>query len=207
MIGRNCRFLQGPQSSQSTVRRMISTLTRGEECCETILNYRRDGTPFMNLLMLAPMYDNKGTARYFLGAQIDVSSLIEDGRGLESFAQLLSQDRSISRLGAHLEKDPKQALGDLGQLLTEDEAELFRNRVQRSSLLSHQPPPASIRSVSTRLTNGRPRSSRVVLGMDEVAAAEPQLWPAANLGSSGRLPGVYQNVSPSPPRTISQQPR
>ncbi|KAI7042315.1 hypothetical protein KC352_g46504, partial [Hortaea werneckii] len=66
VIGRNCRFLQGPKSSNSTVRRLIDALTAGQEICETILNYRRDGSPFVNLLMLAPLYDNKGQVRYFL---------------------------------------------------------------------------------------------------------------------------------------------
>lgn len=146
----------------------------------------------MNLLMIAPLYDNKGTVRYFLGAQIDVSSLIEDGRGLESFAQLLSQDRTELRFGGPLDRDPKQALRDLGQLLTEDEADVVRNRVQRSTMQSQ--PPASIRSTSTRpIPSKGGRSSRVILGMDDVAM--DRLWPAASLGSSGRLPGVYQNVS------------
>lgn len=180
---------------------MIEALTHGEECCETILNYRRDGTPFMNLLLLSPLYDNKGTVRYFLGAQIDVSSLIEDGRGLESFSQLLAQDRSRMGFDGPLDRDPKQALRDLSQLLAEDEAEvLFKPRVQRNSILSHHP--ASIRSASTRATNNRPRSSRVILGMDEVAN-EASLWPAASLGSSGRLPGVYQNVSPHLTRVLN----
>lgn len=195
VIGRNCRFLQGPKTSNTAVRRLGEALSNGEECCETILNYRRDGTPFMNLLMLAPLYDNKGTVRYFLGAQIDVSSLIEDGRGLESFAQLLSQDRSRQRFGGYPEKDPKQVLGDLGQLLTEDEAEMFRNRVvQKTSTMFDSGPPGSIRSASTRQMNNRARSSRIVLGMDDVVV-DPPLWPAASLGYSGRLPGVYQNVS------------
>lgn len=88
VIGRNCRFLQGPETSNASVRRMIDAIAAGQEITETILNYRRDGSPFMNLLMLAPLYDNKGHVRYFIGCQIDVSSLIEGGRGLESFRDL-----------------------------------------------------------------------------------------------------------------------
>lgn len=146
----------------------------------------------MNLLLIAPLYDNKGTVRYYLGAQIDVSSLIEDGRGLESFAQLLAQERANARFGRFEEKDPRKALGDLGQLLTDEEADMVRNRVQKTSMVSQ--PPASIRSSSTRPPNSRGRNSRVVLGMDEMVK-DPPMWPAASLGSSGRLPGVYQNAS------------
>jgi hypothetical protein len=50
---------------------------------ETFLNYRRDGSPFMNLLMCTPLVDCKGKVRYFLGAQVDVSGLAKECAGLE----------------------------------------------------------------------------------------------------------------------------
>ncbi|KXT04450.1 hypothetical protein AC578_3572 [Pseudocercospora eumusae] len=206
-IGRNCRFLQGPNSSTSAVRRLIAALSRGEECCETILNYKRDGTPFMNLLMLAPLYDNKGEVRYFLGAQIDVSSLIERGRGLESFAQLLAQGRPGKRAagyGVYKEsgRDPKVVLGDLGQLLSEEEAEIITNRTWNRNT----PVPSSmgsIRSSTSKVSHARPKSARVILGVDTTPR---DLWPSPNLGSNGRLPGVYQNyllVRPYPSLRIT----
>ncbi|KAI5369274.1 Putative PAS domain-containing protein [Septoria linicola] len=213
-IGRNCRFLQGPKSSMASVTRLIQALSRGEECCETILNYKRDGTPFMNLLMIAPLYDNKGAVRYFLGCQIDVSSLIDGGKGVESFAQLLLQDRTESRsegLGVYKEtkRDPKAVLSDFGQLLSEDEAEIVRNRAQKAN----SPPPdmhiGSMTSTSRILpSRSGTKSSRIVLGMDSNIDPSPerQLWPAANLGPSGRLPGVYQNyllVRPYPSLRIT----
>ncbi|EME89475.1 K+-channel ERG [Pseudocercospora fijiensis CIRAD86] len=206
-IGRNCRFLQGPNSSTSAVRRLISALSRGEECCETILNYKRDGTPFMNLLMLAPLYDNKGEVRYFLGAQIDVSSLIDRGRGLESFAQLLAQDRQGNRaagygVSSESGRDPKVVLGDLGQLLSEEEAAIITNRTSNRSTLVPSSM-SSMHSSTLKSSRARPKSSRVVLGMD---TAPRDLWPSANLGSNGRLPGVYQNyllVRPYPSLRIT----
>jgi len=38
VIGRNCRFLQGPKSSGASVQRLIDALADGQEICETILN-------------------------------------------------------------------------------------------------------------------------------------------------------------------------
>jgi len=38
VIGRNCRFLQGPKTSNATVKRMIEALAAGQEITETILN-------------------------------------------------------------------------------------------------------------------------------------------------------------------------
>ena len=93
VLGRNCRFLQGPMTNRGTVARIGALIRAGQESCETVLNYKRDGTPFMNLLLTAPLYDNRGAVRYFIGAQIDVSGLIEDGRGLDSFAHYLTENR------------------------------------------------------------------------------------------------------------------
>ncbi|KAG8163404.1 hypothetical protein KVR01_006701 [Diaporthe batatas] len=83
VIGRNCRFLQGPKTNPFSIRRIREKLDAGKEHYETFLNYRRDGSPFMNLLMCTPLMDSKGTVRYFLGAQIDVSGLAKECAGLE----------------------------------------------------------------------------------------------------------------------------
>ena len=187
-IGRNCRFLQGPKTANASVRRLIEALAAGQETCETVLNYRRDGTPFMNLLLIAPLYDNKGTVRYFLGAQIDVSSLIQGGRGMESFSQLLQKDRAESRFGGRFDRDPKKFLGDLGQMLNEDESGAMHNRERSSG--SDAESAVSVKTSGTR----RMKGGRMIVGMDD-GPPEKQLWPSANLGPSGRLPGVYQNVS------------
>lgn len=187
VIGRNCRFLQGPKTSNASVGRLIEALQAGQEITETILNYRRDGSPFMNLLMIAPLYDNKGNVRYFLGCQIDVSSLIEEGRGLESFANLLSKDRSESRFGDALTKDPKHALGELGAALNEEEGNLIKSRTRSFSEEGIRPSTAMSHSSSTRTPRRR-------LGMED-GASDRHLWPHPSLGPSGRLPGVYQNVS------------
>ena len=170
---------------------MIEALTAGEEICETILNYRRDGSPFMNLLLIAPLYDHKGQVRYFLGCQIDVSSLIEGGRGLESFSQLLKQDRSESRFGGLQERDPLTLLGELGQMLNEGEAESVKNKMRSNSMSQKT-------QDSGTSTPMRRHGGRRVLAMDGSSLTGPgslkALWPDPELGHSGRLPGVYRNV-------------
>jgi PAS domain-containing protein len=62
-IGRNCRFLQGPQTGSDSVFRLGRAIRDGKEVCETILNYRRDGTPFLNLLLMAPLRDDRGNIK------------------------------------------------------------------------------------------------------------------------------------------------
>lgn len=53
-------------------------------------NSRRDGSPFVNLLMIAPLCDSRGQIRYHIGAQVDVSGLVKDCTDLESFQQLVT---------------------------------------------------------------------------------------------------------------------
>ncbi|KAG9667932.1 hypothetical protein KCU99_g9413, partial [Aureobasidium melanogenum] len=197
VIGRNCRFLQGPKSSSATVHRLVEALRAGQEITETILNYRRDGIPFMNLLMIAPLYDNKGNVRYYLGCQIDVTHLIEGGKGIETFEKLLANDRAEERYRGRSSRKPTQVLGELGQMMNDDELDAVNIR-QRSRSRSSTP------AGSSRVAPVPIRHNRKVFGMDD--SHERGLWPHPSLGPSGRLPGVYQNyllVRPYPSLRIT----
>lgn len=214
-IGRNCRFLQGPQTTESSVKRLVVALNNGEEICEIVVNYRRDGTPFVNLLMIAPLYDNKGDVRYFLGCQIDISPLIEGGKGLDTFSQLLKQDRSESQYhDPRAGRDPVHILAELGQMLNEPEADFARGRLQRSGSQRSGQGSGSGASTPRSSQNRRPQPRRF-LSMDDHhqkdssrpgSSGGSKLWPDASLGRSGRLPGVYKNyllVRPYPSLRIT----
>ncbi|EDU50032.1 PAS-9 domain containing protein [Pyrenophora tritici-repentis] len=110
-IGRNCRFLQGPKTSRSTVARFGKAAREGKDHSEVLLNYRRDGSPFMNLLMMAPLLDSRGNLRYFIGAQIDVSGLVKDNTDLEAFRRMLDQEEG--REEKPQQKDEFQALSEM----------------------------------------------------------------------------------------------
>ena len=49
-VGRNCRFLQGAGTDQETARRIGRTIVAGRGCIEWIVNHRKDGEAFTNLL-------------------------------------------------------------------------------------------------------------------------------------------------------------
>ncbi|PYI06686.1 hypothetical protein BO78DRAFT_429436 [Aspergillus sclerotiicarbonarius CBS 121057] len=93
VLGRNCRFLQGPKTNANSVRRIREAIQAGRHHSELFLNYRRDGSPFMNLLQCAPLCDSHGKVRYFIGAQIDVSGLAMDGAQMESLRALQEKQR------------------------------------------------------------------------------------------------------------------
>ena len=48
VVGRNCRFLQGPETDQKDVQKIIHAIRHEEECSVNLLNYKKDGTVFRN---------------------------------------------------------------------------------------------------------------------------------------------------------------
>ncbi|GAA5986567.1 hypothetical protein JCM11641_003677 [Rhodosporidiobolus odoratus] len=76
IVGRNCRFLQGPGTAPESTIRMREALNAGQGTTSLLLNYRFNGTPFYNLLCMLPLKDSTGAVKYFLGGQIDVTGPI-----------------------------------------------------------------------------------------------------------------------------------
>ena len=73
IVGRNCRFLQGPKTDRDTVAEIRDAVARIEAVSVEILNYKRDGTPFWNAVFIGPVYDTSGALLYFFASQLDVS--------------------------------------------------------------------------------------------------------------------------------------
>lgn len=134
---------------------------------------------------MAPLMDHHGETCYYIGAQIDISVLLEGGRGLESFKELLQQD--AHKLEGHPihHKPSLKLLRELSGLLNDEELEVVsrregrRNSVDSSASTCHTP------------TRSSTNAQRRFVGMDEPTG---DIWPPTAFGPSGRLPGVYQNV-------------
>nr|AML78235.1 putative LOV domain-containing protein [Galax urceolata] len=67
VIGRNCRFLQGPETDQDEVAKIRSAVKYGKSYCGRLLNYKKNGTPFWNLLTVTPIKDDTDRAIKFIG--------------------------------------------------------------------------------------------------------------------------------------------
>ncbi|MBE9042384.1 PAS domain-containing protein [Oscillatoriales cyanobacterium LEGE 11467] len=76
VLGYNCRFLQGKKTKQVDVDRLRKAISLGEDCTVTLMNYRKDGTPFWNELTISPIYDERDRLTHFIGVQSDVSARI-----------------------------------------------------------------------------------------------------------------------------------
>ncbi|CAI7584683.1 unnamed protein product [Penicillium crustosum] len=120
VLGRNCRFLQGPKTNANSVRRLREAIHAGRHHSEMFLNYRRDGSPFMNLLQCAPLCDSHGRVKYFVGAQIDVSGLAMEGASMESLMELQSKyrDHDEESIAEPLEPEEKDEFQELTELFS-----------------------------------------------------------------------------------------
>tara|TARA_Y100000034_G_C6730871_1_gene323760 strand:- start:256 stop:690 length:435 start_codon:yes stop_codon:yes gene_type:complete len=73
VIGKNCRFLQGPETDKKTVTKIRKSIKEGKEFVVIIKNYKKNGTPFWNKLYIAPVKDNRGKIINFVGIQDDAT--------------------------------------------------------------------------------------------------------------------------------------
>jgi len=102
VIGRNCRFLTGPATEGHLSRRIADSLVAEEPCLVQLTNYKKDGTPFLNAVMTAPVYDDEGKLAYFIGSQIEVTEASDDGksRAKTRFDLLTPRQKEVARLMA-----------------------------------------------------------------------------------------------------------
>ncbi|XP_068650807.1 protein TWIN LOV 1-like [Aristolochia californica] len=74
VLGRNCRFLCGPGTDLETSSQMRECIQHHQLCTVRILNYRKDGTSFWNLLRISPARNASGKIAFYVGVQIEESS-------------------------------------------------------------------------------------------------------------------------------------
>jgi PAS domain S-box-containing protein len=120
IIGRNCRFLQGPDTDRETVRELREAVEAKEAISTEILNYRRDGSSFWNAVFVAPVYDDDGTLIYFFASQLDVTRR----RSSEQAFRQAQKMEAIGQLTAGLAHDFNNLLqvvtGNLDIVLGDD---------------------------------------------------------------------------------------
>lgn len=72
IIGRNCRFLTGPDTEPDLSEVLRIAIRDRRAALVEILNYKKDGTPFRNAVLVAPLFGPDGELEYFLGSQMEV---------------------------------------------------------------------------------------------------------------------------------------
>jgi PAS domain S-box-containing protein len=73
VLGRNCRFLQGPHTDARAVAKIRQAIDKGDDATVVLLNYRSDGSTFWNQFFIAALRDDRGVVVNYLGVQCKVS--------------------------------------------------------------------------------------------------------------------------------------
>lgn len=76
VLGRNCRFLQGPGTDQAAVDVIRRGVREGTDTSVCLLNYKADGTPFWNQFFVAALRDAENNVVNFVGVQCEVSKAV-----------------------------------------------------------------------------------------------------------------------------------
>ncbi|GAA6177576.1 PAS domain-containing protein [Sulfitobacter pacificus] len=116
VIGKNCRILQGAGTTPESVNAIRRAIEGQKVETVEILNYRKDGSSFLNALQLGPILDDDGRLIYFFGSQLDISEKREAERKARELAEaeLIHRLRNIVNvmavvieMTAHEEEDPQ----------------------------------------------------------------------------------------------------
>jgi PAS domain S-box-containing protein len=74
VVGRNCRFLAGEATEPWVTDQIRAAIVSRRPVLVDILNYRRDGTPFRNGVLVTPLFDEDGQLAWFLGSQVELGA-------------------------------------------------------------------------------------------------------------------------------------
>jgi len=76
VLGRNCRFLQGPGTDQKAVDVIREGVEKGIDSSVCMLNYKADGTPFWNQVFVAALRDAENNVVNYIGVQCEVGKAV-----------------------------------------------------------------------------------------------------------------------------------
>lgn len=86
VLGRNCRFLQGNETDPQAVAAIRHGLAKRERVEVTLMNYRKDGTPFWNKVLIEPVLNDSGGCTHFIGVHQDVTRERENELMLDQYS-------------------------------------------------------------------------------------------------------------------------
>ena len=105
IVGRNCRFLAGPDTEPWLTERIRQTLRDLRPSLTEILNYKKDGSAFRNAVLIAPLFGADGEVAWFLGSQVEVDP--------GSAAPLALRQQRAAGLAATLSRRQREVLREM----------------------------------------------------------------------------------------------
>jgi len=130
VIGRNCRFLQGPDTDPAAVARVRAAVSAGTSCSETLLNHRGpQRTPWWNEVHLVPVTAADGRVVHYIGVQNDVSARVAAERALQH-----ERDRGRAQLLQLLRTDALTGLPNRSTVQERVETALWNARIGQDAV-------------------------------------------------------------------------
>lgn len=110
VLGRNCRFLQGPDTDPAAIAQVRDAVARGTPLRVDLLNYRKDGHSFWNAMALNPVRDEAGRVHSFFAVLTDITRTREAERALAQEKDGLAQDLAARNRALQAALDQQTAL-------------------------------------------------------------------------------------------------
>lgn len=88
VLGRNCRFLQGPYDDARLRREIREAIGEGRSVDTLIRNIKRNGAEFWNEFHLSPVRNKAGRLTHYIGYQLDVTERVERDQQLDRLTDL-----------------------------------------------------------------------------------------------------------------------
>lgn len=170
IVGRNCRFLQGPDTDPATVEKIREAIRGEHDVSVDLLNYRKDGTTFWNALYMSPVRDKDGVVRFFFASQLDVTDRVEAQDIISRQKELV--EREVERRTADL----RAALDAKTILLHEVDHRVKNNMTMIGSLLRLQ-----VRSIDDPAMTAKLDS--MLERVDALAVVHRQLYQSSDISS------------------------
>jgi PAS domain S-box-containing protein len=146
VVGQNCRFLQSPEGKvQAGARRefvdndsvyyLRERIAARKEAQRSLINYRKGGQPFMNLLTMIPITgEDDEEIKYYVGFQVD---LVEKPTSVEgkSASGLYTVDYSQGALPRYVWQPPEglRSAQDGGQTISRDDVSTVLSSINTST--------------------------------------------------------------------------
>ena len=102
VLGRNCRFLQGPETDPRAVAIIRKAIEEGKDTSVCLLNYRVDGTTFWNQFFIAALRDTAGNITNYVGVQCKVSdqyaAMVRKQQEVDEEDAIIKQEEEMTRM-------------------------------------------------------------------------------------------------------------
>lgn len=90
IVGHNCKFLQTNKSEPEQILKMTKALKSAQPVKVVLTNKRKDGTEFINMLAMKPVFDDQGVYAYVIGVQYDITNKAASLKQMKQVNDLLS---------------------------------------------------------------------------------------------------------------------